>query len=239
MAKAEWKPKRLNELGFVGRGKSRHRPRNDARLYGGQYPFIQTADIMTVDQQRGIGPFLSAYDDLIENCQRRIKILEQMARGLYREWFVNFRFPNHAKTPMVDSPLGKIPKGREVKLMTECVHINASVKVPRDGEKPFVPMGASRMIQCSFLTLKLVKATAVQNSKTKTRSSPESRPAWRTERRGMFSFCQMRMLWHLVRRSYRGTRPCAERTNPGRPGPTALALVNVRLVVESIAACLR
>jgi type I restriction enzyme S subunit len=40
---------KLNKLGFVGRGKSRHRPRNDATLYGGPYPFIQTADIMASD----------------------------------------------------------------------------------------------------------------------------------------------------------------------------------------------
>lgn len=65
--------------------------------------------------QNRFAGILSAYDDLIENCRQRIKILEQMARGLYHEWFVNFRYPNHAKTPMVDSPLGKIPKGWEVK----------------------------------------------------------------------------------------------------------------------------
>jgi type I restriction enzyme S subunit len=41
-----WVPKRLNALGFVGRGRSRNRPRNDPILYGGPYPFIQTADIM-------------------------------------------------------------------------------------------------------------------------------------------------------------------------------------------------
>jgi type I restriction enzyme S subunit len=44
-----WIPKKLNELGFVGRGKSRHRPRNDPKLYGGSYPFVQTADIMNSD----------------------------------------------------------------------------------------------------------------------------------------------------------------------------------------------
>lgn len=188
--KAVWTPRRLDELGFVGRGRSRHRPRNDVRLYGGPYPFIQTADIMAadpyittysrtysefglqqskmwpldtlcvtiagantaktailkikacfpdsvvgfipdraksdlhfvkysldvmrhrflsvsrgatqdnlsldkllsfpflapeVDEQRRIGAILSAYDELIENSQRRIRILEAMARALYRE----------------------------------------------------------------------------------------------------------------------------------------------------------
>ena len=74
-----------------------------------------------VDEQRRIGAILSTYDDLIENSQRRIQILEQMARNLYREWFVNFRFPNHAKTQMIDSSLGKIPKGWEVKKLSEFV----------------------------------------------------------------------------------------------------------------------
>ncbi len=229
MATAKWKPHRLDELGFVGRGKSRHRPRNDERLYGGSHPFIQTADMMAadpyitdfsqtysdlglqqskmwppntlcmtiagantaktailkfkacfpdsivgfipdesksdihfikysldllrdrflsvsrgatqdnlsldkifsfpiiapdVDEQRRIGSILSAYDDLIENSQRRIKILEQMARNLYREWFVHFRFPDHAKTPMVDSPLGKIPKGWAVKPVSDSFEIS-------------------------------------------------------------------------------------------------------------------
>jgi type I restriction enzyme S subunit len=206
----------LDELGFVGRGKSRHRPRNDVRLYGGPYPFIQTAEIMAADpyitaysqtysefglqqskmwppntlcltiagantaknailrfqacfpdsvvgfipdndksdlhfikysldlmrhrflsvsrgatqdnlsldkllsfpllvpevqEQRRIAGILSAYDDLIENSQRRIKILEEMARRLYREWFVHFHFPGHEGCRFVDSPLGEIPEG--------------------------------------------------------------------------------------------------------------------------------
>ena len=64
--------------------------------------------------QRKIASILSAYDDLIENNLRRIKILEEMAQNLYREWFVKFRFPGHEKTRMIDSPLGKIPERWEV-----------------------------------------------------------------------------------------------------------------------------
>jgi type I restriction enzyme S subunit len=63
--------------------------------------------------QRRIAGILSAYDELIENSQRRIKILESMARALYREWFVHFRFPGHESVPKVPSPLGEIPKGWE------------------------------------------------------------------------------------------------------------------------------
>ena len=65
--------------------------------------------------QERVGRILSAYDDLIENNQRRIRILEEMAQRLYREWFVHFRFPGHHNTPLVDSPLGPIPEGWEVK----------------------------------------------------------------------------------------------------------------------------
>lgn len=61
--------------------------------------------------QNKIASILSAYDDLIENNTRRIAILEAMAQAIYREWFVEFRFPGHEKVKLVDSPLGKIPEG--------------------------------------------------------------------------------------------------------------------------------
>ncbi len=91
--------------------------------------------------QRRIAGILSAYDELIENSQRRIKILESMARALYREWFIHFRFPGHESVPKVPSPLGEIPKGWEVRAVPDCVYINPRVSVPREGEKAFVPMG--------------------------------------------------------------------------------------------------
>jgi type I restriction enzyme S subunit len=72
-------------------------------------------------KQDRIAGILSAYDDLIENSQRRIKILEEMARALYREWFIHFRFPGHEKTTHVASSLGDIPKGWEVKTVEEIV----------------------------------------------------------------------------------------------------------------------
>jgi type I restriction enzyme S subunit len=228
MATAEWKPAKLDELGFVGRGKSRHRPRNAAFLYGGRYPFFQTGDIkaanfhlteysqtyseeglaqsklwkpgtlcitiaaniaesailgiegcfpdsvvgfvadpdkadvrfvkyymeilklqmqsvsrgttqdnLSLDKlltfdflgpplpvQRRIAGILSAYDELMENSQRRIRLLEAMARALYREWFVHFRFPGHEKHPRVASPLGDIPQGWEVKKLATVAEVN-------------------------------------------------------------------------------------------------------------------
>lgn len=71
--------------------------------------------------QRRIAGILSAYDELIENSQRRIKILESMARALYREWFVHFRFPGHESVPRVPSPLGEIPKGWQVARIDEAL----------------------------------------------------------------------------------------------------------------------
>ncbi|MCZ7385394.1 MAG: restriction endonuclease subunit S [Candidatus Methanoperedens sp.] len=68
-----------------------------------------------VEIQRRIVAILSAYDDLIENNTRRIKILEDIAQALYREWFVKFRFPGHEKVRMVESELGMVPWGWEVK----------------------------------------------------------------------------------------------------------------------------
>lgn len=233
-----WKPCKLDELGFVGRGKSRHRPRNAAFLYGGRYPFFQTGDIkaanfhlteysqtysdeglaqsklwkpgtlcitiaaniaesailgiegcfpdsvvgfvanpekadvkfvkyymeilklqmqsvsrgttqdnlsldklLTFDflvpplpMQRRIAGILSAYDDLMENSQRRIRLLEAMAGALYREWFVHFRFPDHEKLQLVASPLGKIPQGWGVKMVKEILVRRAAGTVYRETE---------------------------------------------------------------------------------------------------------
>jgi len=60
--------------------------------------------------QRKIATILSSYDDLIENNNRRIKLLEEMAKRIYREWFVDFRYPGHEGIPLVDSELGAIPE---------------------------------------------------------------------------------------------------------------------------------
>ncbi len=229
------KTTRLDELGFVSRGRSRHRPRNDASLYGGEYPFFQTGDIkaanlylteytqtyseaglaqskmwdkgtlcitiaaniaetailgipgcfpdsvvgfipdpekadvkfikyyidilklgmqsisrgttqdnMSVEKlmsfdfdipdlptQRKIAGILSAYDDLIENNLRRIKILEEMAQSLYREWFVHFRFPGHESAKFIDSSIGQVPKGWEVGKLEDVLVLQRGFDLPK------------------------------------------------------------------------------------------------------------
>ena len=59
--------------------------------------------------QRRIASILSAYDNLIENNNKRIRLLELMAENLYKEWFVRFRFPGHEKAEFVNTKLGKLP----------------------------------------------------------------------------------------------------------------------------------
>ena len=67
--------------------------------------------------QQKIASILSSYDRLIENNTRRIRLLEQMAENLYKEWFVRFRFPEHEKVEMVNG----LPKGWKVEKIKECV----------------------------------------------------------------------------------------------------------------------
>jgi type I restriction enzyme S subunit len=97
-------------------------------------------ELLPLAIQRRIASILSAYDDLIENNQRRIKILEEMARSLYREWFVHFRFPGHEKVKMIPSPLGLIPQGWEVKKLAEIAE-DMRRNVPKgklDEARPYV-----------------------------------------------------------------------------------------------------
>ncbi|WP_234300761.1 restriction endonuclease subunit S [Sphaerospermopsis aphanizomenoides] len=72
-----------------------------------------------INLQQKIAAILCNYDDLIENNTRRIKILEEMAQTLYNEWFVKFRFPGHEQVKMVESELGLIPEGWEVKKLEQ------------------------------------------------------------------------------------------------------------------------
>ena len=131
---------------FLNRGKAngfdqyctgstiKHLPRQSLARVEVELPPLPT-------QQR-IAAILSAYDDLIENNTRRIAILEEMARRLYDEWFVHFRFPGHEATEFVETSLGLTPRGWPLVRLEELVEINPRTRVPKDGQKPFVPMGS-------------------------------------------------------------------------------------------------
>ncbi len=98
---------------------------------GSAQPQIPIVDLKEIDicvpplpTQRKIAAILSTYDDLIENNTRRIKILEDMAQTLYQEWFVHFRFPGHENVPMVESQMGPIPQGWEIKRLDEVAQLH-------------------------------------------------------------------------------------------------------------------
>jgi type I restriction enzyme S subunit len=88
-------------------------------LYGLQ---VKLPDLPT---QTRIASVLSAYDDLIENNEKRIKALEEMAQLLYTEWFVKFKFLGCEKVKMVDSgtEYGMVPEGGEVKRLGEILNV--------------------------------------------------------------------------------------------------------------------
>ncbi len=68
--------------------------------------------------QKRIASILSAYDDFIENNLKRIKLLEETAQNIYKEWFVNFRFPNYENTPFNDET--GLPEGWEIIPFSKC-----------------------------------------------------------------------------------------------------------------------
>ncbi len=87
---------------------------------------IQLPDITT---QRHIGSTLSTYDDLIENNQKQIKLLEEAAQRLYKEWFIDLRFPGWENTPIVDG----VPDGWRLKPMDDIAdYINGYAFKPSD-----------------------------------------------------------------------------------------------------------
>ncbi|MDE0324756.1 MAG: restriction endonuclease subunit S [Candidatus Poribacteria bacterium] len=115
--------------------------------------------------QRKIAAVLSAYDDLIENNTRRIKILEDMAQTLYQEWFVHFRFPGHESLRMVESSLGLIPQGWEIISASDAIFINPQTSIPRDTKKPFVPMKSAT--EHSMLITEIEERTGNSGAKFK------------------------------------------------------------------------
>ena len=93
----------------------------------------------TIAVQREVGEILSAYDDLIENNRRRMALLEESARLLYREWFVRLRFPGYEHTPIVDG----VPQGWERKTLGEVTYINQrNLANTFDGEIEYIDIAS-------------------------------------------------------------------------------------------------
>ncbi len=97
-------------------------------------------DLPPIQLQRKIGQLLSAYDDLIENNRRRIAVLEQAARLLYREWFVHFRFPGFETAKFIDG----LPEGWERIPFSDAAFVNKKTVWDKNKNRDIrmVPMGA-------------------------------------------------------------------------------------------------
>ena len=91
-----------------------------------------------LDAQHRIADILSAYDDLIENNQKQIKLLEEAAQRLYKEWFVDLRFPGHKNTKIVDG----VPEGWNWCKLEDAIQFDPKVTLTKERMKQFVPMSA-------------------------------------------------------------------------------------------------
>lgn len=96
-----------------------------------------TVELPSMDVQKKIATILSRYDSLIDNYQKQIKLLEEAAQRLYKEWFINLRFPGHESTKIVDG----VPEGWEKKKLGSIAPILTGKKDANygtlDGNYPF------------------------------------------------------------------------------------------------------
>jgi type I restriction enzyme S subunit len=93
-----------------------------------------------LETQKRIASILSNYDDLIENNHKRIKLLEETAQNIYKEWFVNFRFPNYEHTEF-DAESG-LPVGWEMKKVEDCIKVMKGKKP----KKEYSTIGENRIL---------------------------------------------------------------------------------------------
>ena len=87
--------------------------------------------IPSIELQKKIATILSTYDDLIENNQMQIKLLEEAAQRLYKEWFVDLRFPGHENTPIIDG----VPQGWENGILDDIVYESGKNEKKENREK--------------------------------------------------------------------------------------------------------
>lgn len=105
--------------------------------------YLNVPDIKT---QHRIADILSVYDDLIENNQRQIKLLEEAAQRLYKEWFVNLRFPGHENTKIVDG----VPEGWQWCKVRDVADINSSA-LPKNYKEDFIDYVDLGSVRCGHI----------------------------------------------------------------------------------------
>ena len=113
---------------------------NGATVAHVNIPAIRNLEVTLpeLDTQHRIADILSAYDDLIENNRKQIKLLEEAAQRLYKEWFVDLRFPGHENTVIVDG----VPEGWESVLLNDVIDFNPKVELSKERVKQSIPMSA-------------------------------------------------------------------------------------------------
>jgi type I restriction enzyme S subunit len=121
-----------------------------AKTNGVTVPHLNMGDVRELELpplpalavQKKIADAISAYDDLAANCEQRIHLLDEMARSLYREWFVLFHYPGHEKVPLVHSPAGKIPQDWQSGRLDDVLVLQRGFDLPkverRDGPVPII-----------------------------------------------------------------------------------------------------
>nr|WP_237692818.1 restriction endonuclease subunit S [Mangrovimonas futianensis] len=102
-------------------------------------------DYPPISTQKRIADILSAYDDLIENNLKRIKLLEQAAQNIYKEWFVNLRFPGH-ETTSINEETG-LPEGWEEQTAFDLFDIKGGSQPPKSKWSDELKEGYVRMVQ--------------------------------------------------------------------------------------------
>ena len=120
--------------------------------------------------QRRIAEILSRYDSLIENYQKQIKLLEESAQRLYKEWFVDLRFPGHENTKIVDG----VPEGWEKKQINDICSLITSGGTPSRNNKSFWDNGNIKWVKTKELndtwiidTEEHITETGLNNSSAK------------------------------------------------------------------------
>lgn len=107
--------------------------------------------------QRSIADVLSSYDDLIENNQKQIKLLEEAAQRLYKEWFVDLRFPGHENTKITDGT----PEGWTRCALGDLIDFNPKVSLSKERKKQSVPMSA---LSTSSMTLDMAEVYTTESN---------------------------------------------------------------------------
>ena len=105
--------------------------------------YLNVPDIKT---QHRIADILSAYDNLIENNQKQIKLLEEAAQRLYKEWFVNLRFPGQENTKIVDG----VPEGWQWCKVRDVADINSSA-LPKNYKEDFIDYVDLGSVRCGHI----------------------------------------------------------------------------------------